>query len=145
MSMMDDVWTNAKAAVDVVGKKAGQVIDKSKLRFAVMDIKAELSKKYRMLGKIYYEANRTGKNYDDSMKALQESITELHKQLAALKEMMANAENKIKCPACGVYNAKDSLFCSKCGARLSVKKQDEEYSQEELLDFAEEIMDEDDI
>ncbi len=79
MSMMDDVWTNAKAAVDVVGKKAGQVIDKSKLRFAVMDIKAELSKKYRMLGKIYYEANRTGKNYDDSMKALQESITELQK------------------------------------------------------------------
>ena len=51
-----------------------------------------------------------------------------------------------KCPECGAANPKGAVFCSKCGVRLSeAKPQDEDdYTQEELLDFAEEIMDEDD-
>ena len=51
-----------------------------------------------------------------------------------------------KCFNCGQELQDDAVFCSKCGVRLSeAKPQDEDdYTQEELLDFAEEIMDEDD-
>ena len=146
MSIMEDVLFNAKTAVDSVGKKAGKVIDRSKLRLAALDIRSELSKKYRMLGKICYEADRTGKDYSKGIKQLEENITELNEQLEQIKELLASTDKKIKCPECGAGNAKGAVFCSKCGVRLSeAKSQDEdEYTQEELLDFAEEIMDEDD-
>lgn len=146
MSIMEDVLFNAKTAVDSVGKKAGRVIDRSKLRLAALDIRSELSKKYRMLGKVCYEASRTGKNYDKGIKQLEDNITELNEQLEKINELLASSEKKIKCPECSTYNAKDAVFCSKCGVRLAEAKSqdDEDYTEEELLDFAEEIMDEDD-
>lgn len=146
MSMIDDMWVNAKSAAETVGKKAGQMLDRSKLRLAVMDVKGELSKKYRLLGKLCYEAHKSGKDYTESQQALLENITELNAQLASLRDMLAGIEKKVKCAACGSYNQKGALFCSKCGARLTVKTPaDDDYTQEELLDFAEEIMDEEDI
>ncbi len=146
MSIMEDVLINAKSAVNSVGKKAGKVIDRSKLRLAALDIRSELSKKYRMLGKVCYEASKTGKDYSKGIKQLEADITELTDQLEQIKELLASSDKRIKCPECGAANAKGAVFCSKCGVRLSeAKPQDEDdYTQEELLDFAEEIMDEDD-
>ena len=146
MSIIDDVLLNAKSAADSVGKKAGKVIDRSKLRLAALDVRSELSRKYRMLGKVCYEADRTGKDYSKGIKQLEDNISELIEQLERINELLASSEKKIKCYGCGTYNVKGAVFCSKCGVRLSeAKPQDEdEYSQEELLDFAEEIMEEDD-
>lgn len=145
MSVMEDVIFNAKSAVGSVGKKAGEVIDRSKLRIAAVDIKSELSNKYRMLGRLYYESETTGKSYDDTIKKLIETLIDLNEQLAAVKEALASAEKKIKCPDCSAYNQKGAVFCSKCGARLSAAKPpyEDDCTQEELLDFAEEIADED--
>lgn len=144
MSVMDDVILNAKTAVGSVGKKAGEVIDRSKLRIAAVDIRSELSNKYRMLGRLYYEAETTDKKYDESIKKLIETISDLNEQLAAVKEALANAEKKVKCPECQTYNPKDAVFCNKCGAKLSSAKPpyEEDYTKEELLDFAEQIADE---
>lgn len=61
-----------------------------------------------------------------------------------IKETLAAADNKVKCPSCGTYNAKGAVFCNKCGTKLANASDTyEDYTQEELLDFAEEIMDED--
>ena len=143
MSIMEDVLLNAKTVVDSVSKKAGKVIDISKLRLAALDIKSELSNKYRMLGRICYESKVSDKNYDKNIQKLVETITELNGQLAKINDMIAKAENKSKCSECGTYNNYGAVFCTRCGTRLEKKKDPEEYSQEELLDFAEEIMDED--
>ncbi len=142
MSVMEDVFLNAKSAVSSVGKKAGRVIDRSKLRLAAIDIRSELSKKYRLLGKLCYESARNGKNYDRDMNKLYDSISELNTQLDAVNEMLASAEKKIKCPECGVYNRRDALFCSQCGTKLSSEDTDSE-EEEEILDFEEEMADDD--
>ncbi len=143
MSIMEDVLMNAKTAVDTVGKKAGKVIDKSKLRLAALDIRTELSKKYRLLGRICYETKTTDKNYDKNIEKLVESITELKDELARINELIAKAENKVKCTECGTYNVHGAVFCSKCGVKLKHDAENEDYSQDELLDFAEDITDED--
>ena len=136
---------NAKTAVGSVGKRAGEVIDRSKLRIAAMDIKSELSNKYRMLGRMYYEAETSKKDYNESIKKLVENISDLNDQLKAVREALAAAEKKIKCPECSTYNHKGAVFCSKCGTKLSSAKPpyEDDYTQEELLDFAEELSDED--
>ena len=55
MGILDDVMINAKTAAEAVGKKAGQIVDVSKLRFNVAELNAELSKRYEALGEYLYE------------------------------------------------------------------------------------------
>ncbi len=145
MSMMDDVLLNARSVVDSVGNKAGKVIDRSKLRLAALDVRSELSKKYRLLGRVCYEANKSGKNYEAGIKKLQGEINELNEQLSKIKEMLVQTGDKVKCPDCGTYNAKGSVFCNRCGTKLPVTKadNDDEFTIEELLAYAEEDLDED--
>ena len=143
MSMFEDLLLNAKTVVDNVSGKAVKVIDKSKLRLAEIDIKAELSKKYHMLGRLCYEANRSGKNCESGIKELQDEIKELNDQLAQIREMLEKSKQKIKCPECGAKNTKGSAYCNKCGKKLpkSQPEYDDEFTTEELLRYAEETMD----
>ena len=67
MSWMDDMWINTKSAANAVGQKTGEVIDRSKLRLAIIDLKSDLSHKYAVLGKLCYESYRTGKDYAKEM------------------------------------------------------------------------------
>ncbi len=145
MSIFEDVLLNARTAVDNVSGKAVKVIDKSKLFLAAADIKAELSKKYHMLGRVCYAANKTGKNCDKGIKQLQDEIKELNDQLAAVNEMIENSKDKLKCPECGTYNVKSAVYCNKCGKKLPVAKPqyDDDLTVEELLDFAENDLDDD--
>ena len=61
MGILEDVLLNARTAVDAVGKKAGSVIDMSKLTIAAADLKSEINKKYEILGRVTFESKTTGK------------------------------------------------------------------------------------
>ncbi len=146
MSILEDVLLNAKSAVDTVGKKAGKVIDASKLTIAAADIKAEISKKYEILGRIVYEAKTTGKCYDKSIEEIVTKINELKAQLASVNEMIASGKKQQKCPACGYYNPKNALYCCKCGTRLPAPAADEEeISPDDVIDFTEDNFTDDDM
>lgn len=144
MSVFEDVLLNAKSGVDTVSGKAVKVIDRSKLLLASANIKAELSKKYHILGRVCYEANKTGKNYDKGIKELQDEIKDLNEQLAAINDMIENSRQKVKCPECSTYNKRGAVYCNKCGKKLPVTKPqyDDDMTPEELLVFAEETLDE---
>ena len=67
MGILDDVMINAKTAAEAVGKKAGQIVDVSKLRFNVAELNAELSKRYEALGEYLYEMPRLWVKWPRSM------------------------------------------------------------------------------
>lgn len=147
MSIFEDVLLNAKNAVDTVGKKAGKVIDVSKLTLAAADIKSEISQKYEILGRISYEEQVNGKSYEKSKDELVKKITELMEQLDTVNEMIANAKHKTKCPSCGSYNVEGAIFCNKCGEKIASEKntnEEETFSPEDALDFAEDNFADDD-
>ncbi len=146
MSILEDVLLNARSAVDSVGKKAGKVIDMSKLIMAAADIKAELSKKYEILGRVTFEAQTKGKDYSKSVAEIVEKISQLQAELASVNEMIANSKNRPKCTNCGSYNAKGAVFCNKCGAKLVLKPLDEEkITEEDIVDFTEDNFEDDDM
>lgn len=147
MGIFEDVILNARSAVDTVGKKAGKVIDMSKLALAAADIKTEISKKYEILGRIVFEAKTTGKNYDSNIQELVEKIEELKSQLESINEMLENSRSKTKCTSCGAYNVKGAVFCNKCGEKLAVKKEDEEeeITPDDIVDFTEDNFEDDDM
>ncbi len=147
MGILEDVLLNARTAVDTVGKKAGKVIDMSKLTLSAADIKSELSKKYEMLGRITFEAQTTNKDYTKSIADIVAKIINLKAELESVNEALASGKSKVKCSACGNYNDKDAIFCSKCGTKIVVKGVDaeEEIAEEDAVDLVEDNLADDDM
>lgn len=144
MGIIEDVLLNARTAVDTVGKKAGQVIDVSKLRLASADLRSEISRKYQILGRVVFEEAATGKDYTKNKEELIESITELKGELESVTEMIAKSSQKVKCEVCGSYNSKNAVFCNKCGEKLSAEE-DEHMDTDDMIDFTEDNFEDDDL
>lgn len=146
MGILEDLLLNARTAVDSVGKKAEKVIDVSKLTITAADLKAEISKKCEILGRVVFEQKTTGKNYSTGINELIERITELNSELESVNEMIENAKQKSKCQFCGTYNVKGAVFCNKCGERLNTAKNDDDtISPDDAIDLAEDNFEDDDI
>ncbi len=146
MSIFDDAVFNARTAVDNVSKKAGKVIDISKLRIAAADLKSELSQKYMILGRICYEEEVNGKDLKKSHDEIVEIIGELKSHLQSVNELIEAAKDNIKCENCGTYNPKNALFCNKCGEKLALPVSDiDSLSPDDVIDFTEDNFDDDDL
>ena len=118
MSIIDDVVVNAKSVADVVGKKAGKIIDVSKLKLTASEISSELSKKYEALGRFVYELDKNDEFELDKLNNNLWEIKELEHQLEAVKNSIAAQSNKAVCPDCGCENVKTAFFCNNCGKAL---------------------------
>ena len=86
MSVFDDILTTAKNAADVVGKKAIQVKDISRLRLSIIELNKEIGRNFEALGRLVYDAGTTGNSYDvdDSVAA----IDDLYEELSILSDEM---------------------------------------------------------
>ena len=101
MGILDDVVINAKTAAEAVGKKAGQIVDVSKLRFNVAELNAEISKRYEALGEYVYENCREALAEDAESVGKMAEIDELVNQRNILTKELVDKQNKVVCPSCG--------------------------------------------
>lgn len=118
MGILDDVVINAKSAAEAVGKKAGQLVDASKLRISAAELNAEISKRYEALGQYVFEECREKLGQDAEAMGKAAEIDELKAQLAAVQKELSDKQNKVICPCCGKQSPSAAQFCSNCGARL---------------------------
>ena len=118
VGLFEDVVINAKSAVSVVGKKAGEIVDISKLRITAADLNNEISKRFESLGRVIYDAKKTENDTSDLVTECISAIDDLYEQLDAVNEQIIALRKKTICRNCGAINPQDSVFCSKCGNRL---------------------------
>jgi hypothetical protein len=119
MGILDDVVVNAKSAAEVVGKKAGQLVDVSKLRISAAEINSEITKKYQALGQYVYENCREALAEEEAVQTAATAIDELNTQYAAIVKEIGNKQNKVTCPSCGKQCSNSDQFCSTCGTKLT--------------------------
>lgn len=125
MGILDDVVINAKSAAEAVGKKAGQLVDASKLRINAAELNSEISKRYEALGEYVYETCREKLAGDAEIVGKLAEIDELKAQHAAVTKELVDKQNKIVCPTCGKQSPIAAQYCSNCGAKLSADKTEE--------------------
>ena len=92
MGILDDVVINAKTAAEAVGKKAGQIVDVSKLRFNVAELNAEISKRYEALGEYVYENCREALAEDAESVGKMAEIDELVNQRNILTKELVDKQ-----------------------------------------------------
>ena len=105
--ILDDVVVNAKTAASAVSKKAVNVYDASRHKITAAEIRGEINKKLRDLGKFTYKARVYNIDMDAQIDATVAEITELKDNL-----------EKKKCPQCEAKIPRNSVYCNICGAKI---------------------------
>lgn len=118
MGLFEDVVVNTKSVVDVVGKKAGQIVDISKLRISAADLNNDISKRFEILGRMIYDAKKTDNESNDLVTECIAAIDDLYEQLDAVNDQLTLLKNKAVCKNCGAENPQDAAFCNRCGSKL---------------------------
>lgn len=113
MAIFDDVVVNAKSAAAVVSKKAGTIIDLSKLRISLASLRSELSKQYSALGEAVYNNEP-----EEEIVAIKAAIAEVKQNIDDVEKILDNSKNTCVCPACGQKLPKNAQFCSTCGTAI---------------------------
>lgn len=130
MGILDDVVINAKSVAEAVGRKAGQLVDVSKLHVSAAEVNAEITKRYQTLGQYVYENSRDSLGADPEAMGQMAGLDELQSQLSAINKELGDKQNKAVCPACGKHCGINDAFCSTCGAKLNNEPEQEPVPQE---------------
>lgn len=126
MGIFEDVMSNAKSAAANVGKKAGRLVDISKLRMNAAELNNEINKRYEALGRVVYNAAKEEQDVKGLIDECAISIDSLYLRLDEVNEKINRLQNKTVCPVCSAENPESSMYCSHCGNKL----RDEVYSDE---------------
>lgn len=117
-SILDDVVFNAKAAASAVSKKAVTVYDASKHKISAAEIRCEINKKLKELGKVTYKSEVHGVDLFAEKENLIAEIKELIENLNIINGHIAAIKSQTKCPQCEAKIPKNSVFCNICGTKL---------------------------
>lgn len=118
MGLLEDVVLNAKTAVNAVSKKAGKIVDVSKLRLNAANLNNEISKRFEALGRVAYDAKKNGSDASTLVEECVLSIDSLYEQLDAVNAQLAATRSQVVCHKCGEENPANAVYCCKCGQRL---------------------------
>lgn len=141
-SFFDDAVVNAKAAASAVSKKAVTFYDASKHKITAAEIRGEINKKLKELGKITYKSEVHGTDLFAEKEQLIAEIKELIENLNIINGYIASIKSQRKCPQCEARVPKNSVFCNICGTKLeeasaeqavmaAAEKAEEEKAEEE--------------
>ncbi len=116
--IFDDVVVNAKAAAAVVSKKASTVYDTSKHKITAAEIRGEINKKLRDIGKYTYKKEVFGVDTSAEIAQLVADVKELKENLDIINAHIDSVKNQKKCPQCEAKIPRNSIYCNICGAKL---------------------------
>ena len=128
--MNEDLFGSIKQTITetagAVGKKTEEFVETQKMRNKVRTLQREIRKKYADVGEIVYKRYVDGDTMDEELAGHCEVVMGLQKELAECKESMAEKQGKNVCPACGISNPKDAVFCMYCGTELPGEEEEKE-------------------
>ncbi len=135
MGVLEDIFVKAKAAAGALGEKAGQYVDVSKLNIKLAEFKSDLKSEFENLGKIVYQSEKNEVENRAGINAGIAQIDNITLQIEELKKQIASIKNKVLCNACGSQNEIDSVYCAKCGEKLSENSKSTEVEEDDFSDF----------
>ena len=136
---LEEIVVKAKAAATVLGEKAGQYVDISKLKFKLIELKSDLKSEYENLGKCTYENNKKNIENSSDITVCIAQIDNLKLQIEELERQMATMKNKVICHACRSQNEINAVYCTKCGKKISdvIETAEASSAEDDFLDFEE--------
>lgn len=120
MDFLDNAVNKAKEVFDVACKKTNEVVTTQKQKFDVATVESKRNKDYIKLGELYYNQIKDTEIENQEIKELVDAITEKNEKIAELNQEINAAKNKRICPNCSANIDDNSIYCSVCGAKLTI-------------------------
>ncbi|MCI8538701.1 MAG: zinc ribbon domain-containing protein [Oscillospiraceae bacterium] len=99
-------------------RRAGNLVDVTKLNLQIFDLNGEVSDLLQEAGRMLYGAHQ-GEMVDvEAMEAVLSDLDEKNGQIDELKERVVLLKNSRPCPSCGAPCGKEDHFCKDCGGKL---------------------------
>ena len=117
-TFFDDAVVNVKAAANAASKKAATFYDASKHKISAAEIRGEINKKLKELGKVTYKSEVHGVDLFIEKEKLVSEIKELIENLNIINGHIAAIKSQRKCPKCEARVPRNSVFCNICGTKL---------------------------
>ncbi len=108
----------ALRAAGVAAQKGGQLMEKTKRGFQVLDLNNEIDLLLRDIGRMVYLTHTGAKADEAALQAKLEEIDGKYAQIAQIKEEAQARSATIVCPVCGKICEKTDLYCRVCGEKL---------------------------
>lgn len=128
--------TEAGKLTKTVAGKTSNIVDVTKLNFALNDAEKKISAHYEKIGEIVYSKYVEGQLNCDEFDEILKEIDTFRAEQESIKVQIAQLKNAITCPECGTLNDKDSEFCSKCGTKLS-SEEEEKATEDKVIEVTE--------
>lgn len=103
------------AAVD----KAGNMVEQTKLSYAIKVNEEKIKDIFAELGKRVYDEYCSGSEFPEEMNEKMKIVDTLNDEISEMKMKIADMKNTVICSACGAYNQSENVYCSKCGEKIN--------------------------
>ena len=90
MDFMDNLKKAVTDTANAAAKKTGELVETSKIKYSMYDLKNEIEKIYTEIGRELYIARGEDRNISDSVMEKCEKIDALNEQLGELKSKLEN-------------------------------------------------------
>ena len=118
MATFDDILSKAREIAGSVKDKTGEIVDKTKVKFAINDLEKKLAATFEGIGRLVYDAELAGEDIAELKADAFDTVKELQDELASLQAKLYDMDGISCCAACGAPNETDATFCKKCGKPL---------------------------
>lgn len=117
MAVFDNIKETISNAAKTAVNKSNELVEATKLKFAISDAEGEIKKLYEKMGKGIYDSFKSGEEPSEDLKDTCAQIDKLYESLDELKAKLREYKNVKLCANCGAEMDADSAFCSKCGEK----------------------------
>ena len=112
MDFLNDLGKRFTRVARSVQERTREGWDSSRLSADLYSLRGDLERQYTALGEAYFKAVSAGEEVP------QELVSRVKATVDRIDELTALRENRVRCPACGSFQAPEARFCSKCGNRM---------------------------
>ncbi len=126
MSFIDTVKSFASKTAKDAAKVSSDAVEYTKLKFKLTELNNKINNQYLDIGRAVYELSTGVEADNEEIQQKCNLIGELKVQAEELENLICQITNKKQCAFCGSKNNSDSIYCKKCGQKISTNSFDEE-------------------
>lgn len=118
MDIIEKIISNVEKTAKTVMQKSTDVVEITKLKMAISSDETEVEALIFGIGRLVYEAYKSGEGKAELIEEKCVQIDELKAQIDEKRSLYAKLRNLKRCADCEYENEAEAVFCCKCGSRL---------------------------
>ena len=116
---LEELGERLSQTAEVVGNKAGEVIQITKIKKDIHSLKQSNNQDFREIGRLIYNMYLNDVVHDPEIMDICDAISHREEKIDKCRKELSDIKGERLCPSCGKYYSDDMVFCPYCGEKIS--------------------------